>query len=70
MKLIVVIVGRFNVGKLIFFNRFIGERWVIVDDILGIICDRIIGEIEWRGIIFNVIDMGGIELYFEDIILK
>ena len=28
------------------------------------------GETEWRGITFNVIDTGGIEPYSEDIILK
>lgn len=70
MKPTVAIVGRPNVGKSTLFNRLIGERRAIVDDTPGITRDRIIGETEWRGITFNVIDTGGIEPYSEDIILK
>jgi len=58
------------VGKSTLFNRLIGERRAIVDDVPGVTRDRIIGESEWRGIKFNVIDTGGIEPYSEDIILK
>lgn len=70
MKPTVAIVGRPNVGKSTLFNRLIGERRAIVDDVPGVTRDRIIGESEWRGIKFNVIDTGGIEPYSEDIILK
>ncbi|MEZ0535644.1 ribosome biogenesis GTPase Der [Caldicellulosiruptoraceae bacterium PP1] len=70
MKPTVAIVGRPNVGKSTLFNRLIGERRAIVDDIPGVTRDRIIGTTEWNGITFDIIDTGGIEPYSEDIILK
>jgi len=70
MKPTVAIVGRPNVGKSTLFNRLIGERRAIVDDTPGVTRDRIIGESEWRGVKFDVIDTGGIEPYSEDIILR
>jgi GTP-binding protein len=60
-KPVVALVGRPNVGKSTLFNRLAEERLAVVDEVPGTTRDRLVAEAEWTGVIFDIVDTGGID---------
>ncbi|HEX7874141.1 MAG TPA: ribosome biogenesis GTPase Der [Sphingobium sp.] len=57
----IAIVGRPNVGKSTLFNRLVGKKLALVDDLPGVTRDRREGEAELLGLKFRIVDTAGFE---------
>jgi GTP-binding protein len=57
----VAIIGRPNVGKSTLFNRLVGKRLALVDDLPGVTRDRREGDAHLLGLDFRVVDTAGYE---------
>ena len=57
----VAIIGRPNVGKSTLFNRLVGKRVALVDDMPGVTRDRREGEAHLFDLTFRVMDTAGFE---------
>jgi GTP-binding protein len=58
---VVAIIGRPNVGKSTLFNRLVGKKLALVDDLPGVTRDRREGDAHLIGLDFRVVDTAGYE---------
>ena len=61
MSFTIAIIGRPNVGKSTLFNRLVGQKLALVDDMPGVTRDRREGEAHLADLSFTVIDTAGLD---------
>src|SRR5436309_10794164 len=66
MSFRLAIIGRPNVGKSTLFNRLVGKRLALVDDLPGVTRDRREGEAHLGDLTFTIVDTAGLEDWTPD----
>ena len=66
---LVAIIGRPNVGKSTLFNKILGTKVAIVDDVPGVTRDRNYADATYRTRKFRLVDTGGLDLSSSDSML-
>ncbi|MHB0767322.1 ribosome biogenesis GTPase Der [Bradyrhizobium sp. 5.13L] len=61
MPFTIAIIGRPNVGKSTLFNRLVGQKLALVDDLPGVTRDRREGEARLGDLQFTIIDTAGLD---------
>jgi GTPase len=61
MSYTIAIIGRPNVGKSTLFNRLVGQKLALVDDLPGVTRDRREGEARLGDLEFTIIDTAGLD---------
>src|SRR5215467_14537063 len=61
MSFTIAIIGRPNVGKSTLFNRLVGQKLALVDDLPGVTRDRREGEAKLYDLAFTIIDTAGLD---------
>lgn len=67
---LVALVGRPNVGKSTLFNKIVGQRLAIVEDVPGVTRDRQYAEAQQGARKFRVVDTGGFTLKTDEQLVK
>ena len=67
---LVALVGRPNVGKSTLFNRIVGKRLAIVQDVPGVTRDRQYAEAQQGAKRFRVVDTGGFTLKTDEQLVR
>jgi GTPase len=61
LRPLIAFVGRPNVGKSTLFNRIVGRRAAIVEDVPGVTRDRNYGDFAWEQRLLSAVNTGGFD---------